>query len=39
VPQALVEAIREHTAEVIDDEFLPPDLDDFADRTNQVERP
>lgn len=39
VPLALVEAIREHTADMIDDEFMPPDLDNFANTSGEAERP
>lgn len=30
VPKELIEAIYEYTAELIDEEFLPPDLGDYA---------
>lgn len=29
VPRMLIEGIREHTAELIDDEFMPINLDDY----------
>jgi len=30
VPRDLIEAIYEYTAELIDEEFMPPDLGDYA---------
>ena len=30
VPRDLIEAIQEYTAELVDDEFMPPNLGDFA---------
>lgn len=30
VPQGLIEAILEFTADLIDDEFMPPNLGDYA---------
>ena len=30
VPASIIEAIYEYTTELIDDEFMPPDLNDYA---------
>lgn len=30
VPRDMIEAIREYTAELIDDDFMPPNLEDHA---------
>lgn len=39
VPRTLIEGIREHTAELIDDGFMPTNLDDYMQNTEGSDHP